>query len=569
MPASRLRSRVLALLVALLLVVPAGVRADTASAQVAVVAPVVQSTFTELGQPPLTVTVSRIIFTPGAGEGAEILSGSRLILVESGSLAFHASGDVPILHPKTDPSSGPTATATPAPTPTPLRSPTTDTILGPGDAAPVPIWTMHSLRDDGSTPAVILDVRVSAGDAPKPPADLDVEVLAKETGLTTLPAGRSSIVLGQSTIAAGGMVLAPPSDVYQLVVPRSSSGRLVRAADGSVHNTGSAAADAYVLSIAAAGAAGPRQPAQPATGPGGAEVAFDRVVAAHYGPDEAGYWLYEPADPHPGTRLATTGPFPVVLFLGGCCEVDAEPYYSSHPDEVQTWIDHFVQRGAFVVYPIVRGDHAEEDLEPAMREAVAELARSGHVGADWNRFAAIGFSFGGWNALVYAASAAAAGLPVPKAILGTVPYDPGTNPDLSAIPAETRIVILAGGDDVQWGDRGARRLWAALTSVPVDHRAFVRLVSDDHGQPLLSADHHAPATALYGGTLNALDWYGTWKLGDALMDCAFAGQECDFALGNTPQQRFMGYWSDGVPVTELEVVADPGPPDPVTPTPAA
>ncbi|HEY7029945.1 MAG TPA: hypothetical protein VH482_01395, partial [Thermomicrobiales bacterium] len=66
MPTSRLRSRVLALLVALLLIVPAGVRADTASAQVAVVAPVVQSTFTELGQPPLTVTVSRIIFTPGA-----------------------------------------------------------------------------------------------------------------------------------------------------------------------------------------------------------------------------------------------------------------------------------------------------------------------------------------------------------------------------------------------------------------------------------------------------------------------------------------------------------------------
>jgi hypothetical protein len=45
--------------------------------------------------------------------------------------------------------------------------------------------------------------------------------------------------------------------------------------------------------------------------------------------------------------------------------------------------------------------------------------------------------------------------------------------------------------------------------------------------------------------------------------------DCEYALGDTPEQRFMGYWSDGVPVAELEVVADPGPPDPVTPTPSS
>jgi hypothetical protein len=569
MPARHRRSRILAFLVILFLVAPAGAGADSAPVAVAVVAPVVTSTFAELGQPPLTVTISRIIFTPGSGEGAEILSGPRLILVESGRLAFHASGDVPIVHPTSGPGTGPTATPTPAPTPTPMRSPTTDILLGPGDAAPVPIWTMHSLRDDGSEPAVILDVRLSSGEDAKLPADLDVEVLAQESGLTTLPTGRTSIVLGQTTIAAGGTMLAPPADVYQLVVPRSGDGRLNRAADGSIRNGGTTAMDAYVLSIATVGTAEPRQPAQPATGPGGAAVAFDRVVAAHYGADDAGYWLYEPADPHPGTSLATAGPFPVVLFLGGCCEVDTPPYYSSHPDEVQTWIDHLVQRGAIVVYPIVRGDHAEEDLVPAMREAMAELARSGHVPADWTRFAAIGFSFGGWYAPVYAADAAAAGLPVPQAVFSTVAFDPGENPDLSGISPQTRIVVLVGEGDVQWSDRGARRIWGALTVVPADHRSFVRLRNDLHGSPALFADHHAPATALYGGTLNTLDWYGTWKLGDALMSCAFAGQDCQYALGNTPEERFMGYWSDGVPVAELEVMADPGPPDPVTPTPAA
>ena len=60
------------------------------------------------------------------------------------------------------------------------------------------------------------------------------------------------------------------------------------------------------------------------------------------------------------------------------------------------------------------------------------------------------------------------------------------------------------------------------------------------------------------GTLDALDWYGTWKLLDALMACSFDGTWCEYALGNTPEQRFMGVWSDGVPVIELNVTDDPG-----------
>src|SRR5262249_22302344 len=156
--------------------------------------------------------------------------------------------------------------------------------------------------------------------------------------------------------------------------------------------------DVYVVTIGRAGATGPWQPSQPATGPGGAEVAFDRTVSTHYGPDEQGYWLYEPADPHPGTRLPTTGPFPVVLFLGGCCVTDSEPYYGAPPGEVESWLDHMVQRGAIVLYPILRGMHAQEDLAAAMRATMTELARGGHARADWTRFAVIGFSFGGWNA---------------------------------------------------------------------------------------------------------------------------------------------------------------------------
>jgi hypothetical protein len=57
--------------------------------------------------------------------------------------------------------------------------------------------------------------------------------------------------------------------------------------------------------------------------------------------------------------------------------------------------------------------------------------------------------------------------------------------------------------------------------------------------------------------VNALDFYGTWKLFDGLTDAAFYGKNREYALGNTPQQRFMGVWSDGVPVKELKITDNP------------
>ena len=150
------------------------------------------------------------------------------------------------------------------------------------------------------------------------------------------------------------------------------------------------------------------------------------------------------------------------------------------------------------------------------------------------------------------------------------------------------------------------------TQVPAANKGTVTLISDEHGQPPLRATHFAPialdpaysngellpganATASGGeGRLrdllkerlaerrasdgatepaqpaqsgvaaaaesafgvDALDYYGLWKPFDALCDAAFSGKNREYALGNSPEQRFMGKWSDGVPVKELQV----GPP---------
>jgi hypothetical protein len=68
----------------------------------------------------------------------------------------------------------------------------------------------------------------------------------------------------------------------------------------------------------------------------------------------------------------------------------------------------------------------------------------------------------------------------------------------------------------------------------------------------LIADHGSPVTMGEKGQ-NTLDWYCYWKLLDALCDAAFKGQNREYALGDTEQQKFMGTWSDGKAVRTLKV----------------
>jgi hypothetical protein len=99
-------------------------------------------------------------------------------VVESGARGYHAIGTMKVIRAAADAGPGPTATSTSGSTPTPVSSPVTDGTLGPGDTAPVSIWTMHSFRNMGDEPAVILDIRIAAGGVPDYPADLDGETLA-------------------------------------------------------------------------------------------------------------------------------------------------------------------------------------------------------------------------------------------------------------------------------------------------------------------------------------------------------------------------------------------------------
>jgi dienelactone hydrolase len=316
----------------------------------------------------------------------------------------------------------------------------------------------------------------------------------------------------------------------------------------------------------------PAQPAQPATGPGGRDAAFPDAHKTHYGPEPGGYWIWEPTAGDGTATPAAAAPLPVVLYLSGCCGNVTYPT----PEEVDPWMTHLARRGSVVIAPVYNGRVDEAipgdekgnlvlaDIQARLREALTELAAPGHAKVDLDRFAVVAYSFGGVPAVLYAASAAAEGLPVPKALYLNAPcangfYCPGPPDGVLALPEGMKAVVLAFADDIVVGVDEPRRIYHALTGLPAADRDFVVMATDVHGEPQVLAEHE---TAFRNE--DAADWFGIWKLSDALLACALDGEWCAYALGDTPEQRFMGAWSDGQAVTELRIFDDPGvPPAPL------
>jgi pimeloyl-ACP methyl ester carboxylesterase len=304
-------------------------------------------------------------------------------------------------------------------------------------------------------------------------------------------------------------------------------------------------------------------PAQPEAGPGGSTSQFVVGVAEEHGAMPTGYWLYEPGLPD---GSLPTKPQPLVIFLHGYTAID--------PEIFRPWIDHIVQNGAIVIYPFYQ--NANDLIIPqfidnsvtAIHDALDELAKPGHVPVDLTRVGVVGHSVGGVLTADYAAIAAAEGLPVPSVIMPVEPagcidcnaLPPGQGvplEDFSTIPASVLAYLVVGNDDFLASEYGAKLIWKGMTAVPLENRDYIVVRSDYHGSPLLFADHGFPIAGPLPEQINALDWYGTWKLFDLLTECAFANTGCDQAFGGTEAQTFMGAWSDGTPVVPAIVTDDP------------
>ena len=284
------------------------------------------------------------------------------------------------------------------------------------------------------------------------------------------------------------------------------------------------------------------QPTQPKSGPGGAEYAHGSVTHSIFGEGNDEFTLFEPADPRPEVA-------PVIIFLHGWSAMKPEPY--------QDWINHLVRRGNIVIYPRYQAKISTKPGEftpsaiKAVKSALVVLDQSDHVHPDREKVAVVGHSMGGILTANLAASGGE-GLPPIKAAMCVEPGSGGfpITADYSKIPAGTLLLCIAGDQDKLVKETKAKDIFSGATSVAKADKNYILAISDAHGSPPVTANHMAPTDL---GGQDALHYFGYWKWCDALTDAAFYGKNRNVALGNTAEQRFMGKWSDGVPVAEPKI----------------
>ncbi len=326
--------------------------------------------------------------------------------------------------------------------------------------------------------------------------------------------------------------------------------------------------------------AGPRPPGQPVSGPGGADYRHAAVEALRMGDGPSEFWVFTPADPRPETA-------PVVIFMHGWGAV--------HPRAYGAWLQHLVRKGNIVIFPRYQlsgkirtpGDVMLAGAGKAVQDAWNLLITQGPVHPQTDKLVWFGHSLGCMISANLAATSAALGLPPAGALLLVEPGgDVVPLGDIRSIPADAIIEVITGDKDSLAGETGAKAIRGALSGEPERRLEIVEMRSDSRSHPALVADHFAPLGVadgfppahitggdmeLSGGplreyfrerrqdryALDALDYFGFWKIGDSLLDATYRGENLDLGFGNTTQQRFMGYLSDGTPVTPLIIIADP------------
>jgi acetyl esterase/lipase len=280
---------------------------------------------------------------------------------------------------------------------------------------------------------------------------------------------------------------------------------------------------------------------------------------------------------------ALQGAVPVVFFHHGWQGMDPKNYGAL--------IDHMVREGLVVIFPVYQesaqtspqvivGNAAADD-----RDGLAQMAAKG-LTLDPRKILYFGYSMGAAISLDLALAPARYGLPVPRALVLLAPGDAPAvatgaagRPiigNLARLPRTLPIAMMAGAEDTQIGLPTARALDARLCGILPDRRVLLVLPGDSHDGATVHAGHGSPGAPdprydfpltdedfprsipgeqnfAASPSLNQLDFYGFWKITDAMIAALPYGlPRVVFGHGN-PAQLYLGAWPDGTAFTPMHV----------------
>ena len=302
------------------------------------------------------------------------------------------------------------------------------------------------------------------------------------------------------------------------------------------------------------------QPLQGAFGPGGKDYPYGSVRITQGGSGYNAYYVFEPISPQPVSA-------PLVIINHGYLEFTG---YKMHRDLIM----HTVRKGNVVIYPrwqtllwapCAGSFSSEKCMASATKgivDGIASLqADAKRVQPELDKTSYFGFSYGGIITANITNRWASLHLPKPRVIFLDEPHDggfqgltePALDKDLSGIPSDVLIQCHVGEKGVisekNSSMSSCNTLFPRLAHIPESNKNLVMAYTDDHGSPALASGHGISMAP----TTDAYDYNFVWKTFDAMRSCALEGKDCAYGMGDTPEHRFNGLWSDGVPVKPLKI----------------
>jgi dienelactone hydrolase len=260
--------------------------------------------------------------------------------------------------------------------------------------------------------------------------------------------------------------------------------------------------------------------------------------------------------------VGITKPAPCIILLHG--------YTGQEYRFFEPYLSHLVSRGNVVVYPtfpvlpVASSPGTVENKIAIVKHGIAACYAVGRGDIDTTRVGVQGHSFGGgmvpaisWHCFKekgWGNSGAFMFITAPWYCHGI------TQEQLMSFPQHVKLVTMVFEDDRINDHQIAVDIYNNL-NVPDDSKRYFTLVSDSIDGMVMNADHFVPYGTFYiYGQENLLDYYGLYRIGDALAAYAFSGDVSgrDNSLGNGDSlQCFMGLKEDGSTVRPCKVTTRP------------